>query len=138
VHGYELGHAAVEVQTLYASARGELGETLTAVGIFVVMVSLEGDHDCPIAFLPFGYACADFFHDPRKLVTEGDFFEDELVARMVKPGVKVGTADSAIGYANQDFVFSRFGNVGFLQACGSRFLGVSSECFHADIKRFQA
>ena len=87
------------MQTLDTTPSGKLGETLTAVRIFVVMVRLQGDHDCMVSDFPIGDARADFFHDSRKLVAEGDFFEDEFVPRMVKPGVKVGTADSAVGYA---------------------------------------
>jgi hypothetical protein len=74
VHRHALGHAAVEVETLDTTPGGKLGQTLTAVAIVVVMVRLQGDHDGAVAFLPFGYARADFFYDSRKLVTEGDFF----------------------------------------------------------------
>ena len=72
---------------------------MPTVGIIVVMVRLKGDHDRMVSDFPIGDARADFFHDSRKLVAEGDFFEDEFVPRMVKPSVKVGTADSAVGYA---------------------------------------
>ena len=95
VDGYVFCHAAVEVQPLDASGRGELrvsGENVGAVGVGV----LNGGEDAAVAGCPVLDVGADGLDHSSDFVAECDLWEDGFVAGMVQVGVEVGPADSAM------------------------------------------
>ena len=69
------------------------------------MMRLQGNHDCLIIGFPVGHAGTGFDNSGGKFMPEGDLREDRFVSFMIEPGVKIGSADSAVGDTEQYFVF---------------------------------
>ena len=76
-HADIFGHASVELEAL-TRRRGESWKTFGAVTVVWVMGSLQGDHHCPVAFLPVPGIGPGRDYRTGQFVTEGDFGQNRF------------------------------------------------------------
>ena len=94
------------------------------------MGSLQGDHHCPVAFLPVPGIGPGRDYGTGQFVTEGDFGQNRFVPGMVEPGVQVGSADSAVGDFQKNLILSGYGNRNLHQGGGPFAAGMAAKGFH--------